>query len=88
MTFDANTGVISGTPTKAGVYNITVTATAEGYKSASIDLALTVGAADGAIDAADNGDTVDAVAVAGLVIGIVGLLVAGAAIALVVVKKK
>lgn len=88
LTFDADTGVISGTPTKAGVYNITVTATAEGYKSASIDLALTVGAADGAIDAADNGDTVDAVAVAGLVIGIVGLLAAGAAIALVVVKKK
>ena len=88
LTFDADTGVISGTPTKAGNYTVTVTAAADGYRSASIDLALTVGAADGTIDNADNGGAVDGMAVAGLVLGIVGIIAAGAAIALVVVKKR
>lgn len=35
LTFDTATGVLSGTPTKAGKYQVTVTASADGYESAS-----------------------------------------------------
>ncbi len=89
LTFDAASGTITGTPTKAGTYNVTVTATADGYRSASVELALNVNNADGTaagVSAADNGAS--GVAIAGLVLGILGLVAAGAAITLVFVKKK
>lgn len=68
---------------------MTVTATADGYRSASVELALNVNNADGTaagVSAADNGAS--GVAIAGLVLGILGLVAAGAAITLVFVKKK
>ena len=42
LTFDAATGVISGTPTTAGTYTVTVTAAAEGYVPASVDYTIVV----------------------------------------------
>ncbi len=42
LTFDAETGIISGTPTAAGTYTVTVTASAEGYQSASVDYTIEV----------------------------------------------
>ncbi len=42
MTFDAGTGIIGGTPSKAGDYTIKITAEATGYEAASIELPLTV----------------------------------------------
>ncbi len=42
MTFDATTGIIGGTPTKAGTYTIKLTADATGYETASIELPLVV----------------------------------------------
>lgn len=42
MSFDAATGVISGTPKKAGDYTVKITAAATGYEPASIELPLTV----------------------------------------------
>ena len=88
LTFNADTGIISGTPTKAGEYTVTVTASADGYRSASIDLAMRVTGADGTITNGGAQNTVDGLAIAGLVLGIVGVLAAGAAIALVLVKRK
>lgn len=88
LTFNADTGIISGTPTKAGEYTVTVTASADGYRSASIDLAMRVTGADGAITNGGAQNAVDGLAIAGLVLGIVGVLAAGAAIALVLVKRK
>lgn len=46
MTYDAATGVIKGTPTEAGTYTITITASADGYLAASHDFTLVVEAAD------------------------------------------
>ena len=46
LTFDASTGLISGTPTTAGTYTVTVTASADGYESASVEYTLVVLAAD------------------------------------------
>lgn len=92
LTYDAANGVISGTPTKAGTYNVTVTASAEGYKSASIELELNVAAKGGNGNEGGNGTVAPAqnngIAVAGLVVGIIGILAGGAAIALVLLKKK
>ncbi len=45
LSIDANTGVISGTPTKAGVYVIKVSATAEGYEAGVQEYNLIVNAA-------------------------------------------
>lgn len=42
MTFDAATGLISGTPSAAGDYTIKITAEATGYEPASIELPLIV----------------------------------------------
>lgn len=42
LSFDAGTGVISGTPAAAGSYTVKITAEATGYESASIELPLTV----------------------------------------------
>lgn len=42
MTFDAATGTIGGTPSKAGDYTVKITAEATGYEPASIELTLTV----------------------------------------------
>lgn len=42
LSFDAGTGVISGTPVAAGSYTVKITAEATGYESASIELPLTV----------------------------------------------
>lgn len=45
LTIDAATGVVSGTPTKDGVYTVTVTASATGYESAVQEYMLVVRAA-------------------------------------------
>lgn len=42
MTFDAGTGMISGTPDKKGEYTVSLTAVAEGYQSGSLALTLVV----------------------------------------------
>lgn len=42
LTFDGETGVISGTATTAGEYTVTVTASAEGFAPASVDYTITV----------------------------------------------
>lgn len=42
MTFDAESGILGGTPTQAGDYTVKLTAEATGYETASIELALTV----------------------------------------------
>ena len=42
LSFDAEAGVISGTPSAAGSYTVKITAEATGYESASIELPLTV----------------------------------------------
>ncbi|MDL2302194.1 glycoside hydrolase family 3 C-terminal domain-containing protein [Lachnospiraceae bacterium OttesenSCG-928-D06] len=42
MTFDGETGTISGSPSKEGDYTIKITAEATGYEAASIELPLTV----------------------------------------------
>ena len=42
LTFDAATGIISGTASAAGEYQITITAEAEGYAPASVTYPLTV----------------------------------------------
>ena len=42
LTFDAVTGLISGTPAAAGTYTVTITAQAEGYGSASVDYTIEV----------------------------------------------
>lgn len=42
LTFDAATGVISGTAATAGTYTVTITAAAEGYASASVDYTIEV----------------------------------------------
>ena len=42
LSFDAQTGIISGTPEVAGIYTVTVTAQAEGYQSASLDYTIVV----------------------------------------------
>ena len=44
LTIDENSGVISGTPTAAGVFDITVTASADGYASATQTYTLFVNA--------------------------------------------
>ena len=46
MTFNTSTGIISGTPTAAGTYEVIITAEAEGYQSASHTFTLVVEAAD------------------------------------------
>lgn len=42
LTFNVETGIISGTPTKAGNYTVKLTANATGYTPATIELPLTV----------------------------------------------
>ena len=42
MEFDAEAGVLTGTPAAAGEYTVTLTAEAEGYETASIQLPLVV----------------------------------------------
>lgn len=42
VTFDAETGILGGTPSKEGEYTIKITAQAPGYEAASIELPLTV----------------------------------------------
>lgn len=42
LTFDTETGIISGTAEAAGEYTVTVTATAENFGSASVDYTITV----------------------------------------------
>ena len=42
MSFDAATGLLSGTPSKAGNYTVKLTAEATGYEPASIELPLVV----------------------------------------------
>ena len=51
LTYNAETGVISGTPVSAGEYEIVVTASADGYQSASHTFTLEVAAAE-----TDDGD--------------------------------
>lgn len=46
LTIDAATGVVSGAPTKAGVYTVTVTASANGYESATQEYMIVVSAAE------------------------------------------
>ena len=46
MTFNTSTGIISGTPTAAGTYEVIITAEAEGYQSASHTFTLVVEVAD------------------------------------------
>lgn len=42
LSFDAETGVISGTPLAAGTYAVTVNATAEGYQPAAVEYTIVV----------------------------------------------
>lgn len=42
LSFDAETGVISGTATEAGTYTVSVTAAAEGFGSSTVDYTITV----------------------------------------------
>lgn len=42
MSFDAEAGVLAGTPAAAGEYTVTLTAEADGYEAASIELPLVV----------------------------------------------
>lgn len=42
LTFNSETGIISGTPTLAGSYVVAVTAAAEGYQSASVEYTIVV----------------------------------------------
>lgn len=42
LSFDADTGIISGTPASAGTYTVTVTAKAEGYQPAAVDYTIIV----------------------------------------------
>lgn len=61
MTLDSETGVLSGTPTAAGTYTFTVTASAPGYESASVEYTVTVGDDNSAIIDAINevSDSID-----------------------------
>lgn len=42
LTFDAATGIISGTPVTAGTYTVTVNAIAEGYQPAAVEYTIVV----------------------------------------------
>lgn len=57
LSIDANTGVISGTPAKAGAYTVTVTAAAEGYESATQTYSIVVAPAAGTDTTTPGGET-------------------------------
>jgi hypothetical protein len=53
MSLDASTGKLTGTPSVAGTYTFTVTASAAGYESASVEYTLSV--------AGDNSEVINAI---------------------------
>lgn len=59
MSYDAASGKVVGTPTRAGTYTVTVTASADGYQSASVDYMFVVNAAQDFITSDEVQDMID-----------------------------